>query len=108
MCFIVHRNIKDLNYLAGDGSAQTAQRADGAHVLIEQDPLPVIFFRDGILIREGPFRPFTQPDAVAFMRDLQDGYFPYELKFMFPEGVPFNITDRHLFGFPSDGMGCCF
>ena len=26
------RHIQDLNYLAGDGSAQTAQRADGAHV----------------------------------------------------------------------------
>ena len=35
------RHIKDLNYLAGDGSAQTAQRADGAHVLVEMDPLPL-------------------------------------------------------------------
>jgi hypothetical protein len=24
----------------------------------------------------------AQPDAIAFMKDLQDGYFPYELKFM--------------------------
>ena len=37
-------------------------------------------FRNGILIREGPFRPFTDKDAQAFMKDLQDGYFPYELK----------------------------
>ena len=61
---------------AGDGSAQTAQRADGAHVLVEMDPLPLTFFRNGILIREGPFRPFSKPDAKAFMKDLQDGYFP--------------------------------
>eukprot|EP01046_Picozoa_sp_COSAG06_P087927 COSAG06_NODE_34385_length_475_cov_1.167553_1_plen_86_part_10 len=32
---------------AGDGSAQTAQRADGAHVLVEMDPLPLTFFRNG-------------------------------------------------------------
>ena len=66
---------------AGDGSAQTAQRADGAHVLVEMDPLPLTFFRDGILIREGPFRPFSKPDAKAFMKDLQDGYFPYGFAF---------------------------
>eukprot|EP01046_Picozoa_sp_COSAG06_P075591 COSAG06_NODE_23700_length_683_cov_14.316781_1_plen_65_part_10 len=33
---------------AGDGSAQTAQRADGAHVLVEMDPLPLTFFRNGV------------------------------------------------------------
>ena len=38
------------------------------------------------MVRAGPFRPYTEPDARAFMRDLQDGYFPYELKFAFPEG----------------------
>ena len=27
-------------------------------------------------------------------RDLQDGYFPYELKFAFPDGVPLAVTDR--------------
>ena len=58
------------------------------------DPLPLTLFKNGLLIREGPFRPFTKPDAKAFMKDLQDGYFPYELKYAFPEGVPFSVDDR--------------
>jgi hypothetical protein len=37
----IHHHIRDLNYLAGDGSAHTARRADGAHVLVEQEPLPL-------------------------------------------------------------------
>ncbi|KAJ3279055.1 hypothetical protein HDU76_009652 [Blyttiomyces sp. JEL0837] len=29
------------------------------------------------------------------MRDIVDGYFPYELKDEYPDGVPFTLTDRH-------------
>ena len=54
---IMH-NVQELNYLAGDGSAKMARRADGAHVLVEQEALPLTLYRDGLMIREGPFRPY--------------------------------------------------
>jgi hypothetical protein len=34
------------------------------------------------------------PHNVAFLKDIVDGFFPYELKDEFPEGVPFKLIDK--------------
>jgi hypothetical protein len=47
-----------------------------------------------------------------FMRDLCDGYFPYELKEQYPDGVPFELVDKHhevyrrphLIGYAGEGF----
>ena len=43
-------NIHELNFLAGDGAGEVVKRADGAHVLQQQDPLPVTIYRNGLLV----------------------------------------------------------
>jgi hypothetical protein len=49
MAKIVH-NIRELNFLAGDGASEVVKRADGAHVLKQPDPLPVAIYRNGLLV----------------------------------------------------------
>lgn len=42
----------------------------------------------------GALRQYEEAGTAAFLRDLLDGYFPYELKHAFPEGVLFQVCDQ--------------
>ncbi len=89
----VKKNMEQLSYAAGEGKA-SFNKGGQVRRLGRAEELPVTFFRDGILIRKGPFRPYSDPEALAFLADLEDGYFPYELKDEYPQGVPFRLTDK--------------
>lgn len=52
----------------------------------EPDPIPLTFYSNGFVLFEGPFRPYSTPSSIPFVRDLVDGYFPYELKEQYPNG----------------------
>eukprot|EP00967_Tisochrysis_lutea_P156132 scaffold314006_cov28-Tisochrysis_lutea.AAC.1 len=88
----VRAAVLELNELAGAGSS-IVKREDGSHGL-QTKALPLVFWRDGLQVDNGPLRAYGAPDCAAFLRDLLDGYFPYELKHAFPDGVPFGVTDR--------------
>jgi len=55
--------------------------------------VPITLYRNGFKLFSGPFRPFTAQDSISFITDLCDGYFPYELKDRYPNGVLFKLTD---------------
>lgn len=40
-------------------------------------------------------RPYSEESALKFIRDILDGYFPYEFKKDYPNGIPFKVTDKH-------------
>ena len=62
------------------------------------DPVQLTLYANGILMFEGPFRPFTDPSTRACVQDIMDGYFPGELQKKYPDGVPFIvITSLFLF-----------
>uniref|UniRef100_A0A4W3KEK6 UBX domain-containing protein 11 n=1 Tax=Callorhinchus milii TaxID=7868 RepID=A0A4W3KEK6_CALMI len=42
----------------------------------------------------GPFRSFKEPSTQHCMQDFADGYFPSELQSKFPDGIPFQVSDR--------------
>ena len=88
----VRRAIDELNGIAS-GSGGIVRRRDGSHGFEEQ-ALSLTFWRDGLQVNNGPLREYGGAAATAFLRDLLDGYFPYELKHAFPEGVPFALVDR--------------
>jgi hypothetical protein len=71
--------------------------------------LLLLFWADGLQVDSGSMRAYGAPDCAAFMRDLLDGFFPYELKHAYPDGVPFGVTDRtdrrHAEGEPKE-WGC--
>jgi hypothetical protein len=53
-----------------------------------------MLYANGLMLFAGPFRDFREPTTQMFLKDVHDGYFPYELKERFPDGVPFAVTDR--------------
>ena len=65
--------------------------------------MALTLWRDGFAVDDGEFRGFEEEKNRAFVRDLVDGYFPYEFKDTHPEGVPFRLIDksdeRHDAGF---------
>uniref|UniRef100_A0A8C0IRJ9 UBX domain-containing protein 11 n=1 Tax=Chelonoidis abingdonii TaxID=106734 RepID=A0A8C0IRJ9_CHEAB len=42
----------------------------------------------------GPFRSYKEPSTQQCLQDIMDGYFPSELQTRYPDGVPFQVTDR--------------
>ncbi|XP_076456956.1 UBX domain-containing protein 11-like [Babylonia areolata] len=85
-------NIQDLNVIAGEGEARVQRTTDGAR-LKRQEHVPITFYANGMMMFEGPFRPYTEPTAVQCVQDFLDGYFPSELQLRYPEGVPFSVRD---------------
>lgn len=72
-------NIRDLNILAGEGVAQIKKTTDGARFEIPE-PVQLTVYANGILMFDGPFRPYTDPATRRCVHDLMDGYFPSELQ----------------------------
>ncbi|XP_067676082.1 UBX domain-containing protein 11-like [Haliotis asinina] len=94
-------NIRDLNVLAGEGEAKIQHTTDGARLRI-QDPVPLTLYANGIMLFNGPFRPFSDPETQLCVKDLSDGYFPSELQNRYPDGVPFKVTDLRKVSFRSE------
>ena len=57
-------------------------------------PLLIAFYKDGITLEGFPFRPYFSKEAQSILSDILDGYFPYDLKTKFPDGVPLKIKDH--------------
>lgn len=51
-------------------------------------------YRDGLMIKRGPFRPAGSDSFNSFTRDVMDGYFPSEFRDSSPDGVLIELTDR--------------
>ena len=57
------------------------------------DDVPIFFFANGLMIKGFPFYPYYSKQAQAILSDILDGYFPYDLKKDYPEGVPLKPVD---------------
>ncbi|XP_044290990.1 UBX domain-containing protein 11 [Varanus komodoensis] len=90
---LIFENLKDLNALAGEGMSKIEHTSGGAR-LRQMDSVPLTFYRNGIVMFNGPFRSYEEPSTQQCLRDLMDGYFPSELQRYFPDGVPFQVTDK--------------
>lgn len=87
-------NVKKLNHVAGEGQKEIVSGADGIRRLREKCTVSYIFYKNGIYARGGPLRPFNVRESKVLVRDLMDGYFPWELKDEYPEGVPLRVEMR--------------
>ncbi|NXE29159.1 UBX11 protein, partial [Ardeotis kori] len=90
---LILENVKDLNVLAGEGVSQIEHTPGGAR-LRQPEPLPLTLYQNGIVMFNGPFRPYEDPSAQQCLQDIMDGYFPSELQTRYPDGVPLQVTDR--------------
>ncbi|XP_074074125.1 UBX domain-containing protein 11 isoform X2 [Macrotis lagotis] len=87
-------NLQDLSLLAGEGQSLIHTSSSMA-VLKTPEPVPLTLYQNGIIMFNGPFRPFSDVSTQQCIQDILDGFFPSELKKIYPSGVPFKVTDRH-------------
>ncbi|NXA28415.1 UBX11 protein, partial [Ibidorhyncha struthersii] len=90
---LILENVKDLNVLAGEGISQIEHMPGGAR-LRQPEPLPLTLYQNGIIMFNGPFRPYEDPSTQQCLQDIMDGYFPSELQMRYPDGIPLQVTDR--------------
>jgi hypothetical protein len=81
------KNIDELNDMAPERDLRNGGFADAAEVM-------VVFYANGISVNRGPLRPYAWPLAQQFLKDLFDGYFPYEFKDAYPDGVRIRAVDK--------------
>ncbi|XP_072465548.1 UBX domain-containing protein 11 isoform X5 [Notamacropus eugenii] len=85
-------NLRDLSLLAGEGQSLVHTSSSMA-VLKTPEPVPLTLYQNGIIMFNGPFRPFSDVSTQQCIQDILDGFFPSELKKVYPSGVPFQVTD---------------
>jgi len=90
---------EELNVLAGSGQAKVVLsegpgRGGQMAKLSYDEGLPLSVYKDGLLIRRGPFRSFTDANTQGFVRDVLDGYFPAEFREQYPDGIIFDVVDK--------------
>ena len=98
----VRRAVSELNALA-NGEEQIVRKKDGSHGFVTPS-LTLTFWKEGLQLDDGNLRKYDEGEATSFLRDMLDGYFPYELKHAFPEGVIFAVADNtsRCFGTPAE------
>ncbi|XP_018974910.2 UBX domain-containing protein 11 isoform X2 [Cyprinus carpio] len=90
---LVLQNIQELNMVAGEGESHVTAVPGGAK-LTQQSSIPLWLYKNGIVMFSGPFRSYQDPRTQEFIQDLVDGFFPSELQERFPNGVPFQVSDK--------------
>ncbi|XP_077881795.1 UBX domain-containing protein 11 isoform X10 [Ictidomys tridecemlineatus] len=97
-------SLQDLSELVVEGDTQVTPVPGGAR-LHALEPIPLKLYRNGIMMFDGPFRPFYDPSTQRCLRDILDGFFPSELQRLYPDGVPFKVSDLRNQVYPEDGLG---
>uniref|UniRef100_A0A8D2KUJ1 UBX domain protein 11 n=1 Tax=Varanus komodoensis TaxID=61221 RepID=A0A8D2KUJ1_VARKO len=59
---LIFENLKDLNALAGEGMSKIEHTSGGAR-LRQMDSVPLTFYRNGIVMFNGPFRSYEEPST---------------------------------------------
>ncbi|XP_020951284.1 UBX domain-containing protein 11 isoform X6 [Sus scrofa] len=96
-------SLKDLSELVVDSDTQvTPVPSRVPHHALE--PIPLKLYRNGIMMFDGPFRPFYAPSTQRCLRDILDGFFPSELQRLYPDGVPFKVSDLRDQVYPENGL----
>jgi hypothetical protein len=102
--------VAELNRIISSEPAQIKvdverRKARLQHATEAVEHIPVTFYRNGLMIKRGPFREHSAPSCVAFVRDIMDGYFPSEFRREYPDGVVLELKDRHNEDFSSSSAG---
>ncbi|XP_008584359.1 PREDICTED: UBX domain-containing protein 11 isoform X2 [Galeopterus variegatus] len=96
-------SLQDLSELVAEGDTQVMPVPGGARLRV-LEPIPLKLYRNGIMMFDGPFRPFHDPSTQRCLRDILDGFFPSELQRLYPDGVPFKVSDLRNQVYLEDGL----
>jgi len=100
----MHEKVESLNAMVEKAGARIMRdRIGGAvHARIVADdalPLPLTFFQDGVKLGSLSFHEYSSRETQLLLRDVLDGYFPYVLKDLYPDGVAMKVVDRMAYTF---------
>ena len=89
-------SIAELNAVAGDGKSSVVVGPNGERRLETPSAKTLTLFADGFVVDDdvSAFRAFADGKNRSYIRDLLDGFFPYEYKEAHPNGVPFKLVDK--------------
>ena len=59
------------------------------------DNILITYYRNGLMVKRGPFRPINSDSYFTFMKDITDGFFPSEFRKEYPDGVLLDLKDMH-------------
>ena len=92
----VARRIEELNMgLQQEGvPANEVYKDNGVHRLRMAEPLLIGFYSDGIAIQGHKFFPYKSKESIQILGDILDGYFPFVLKFKYPNGTYMKVVDK--------------
>jgi UBX domain-containing protein 11 len=88
---ILTRRIEELNFIAEKNKIVNSH---GVNKFKKHDDFPIWFFKNGLILKGFPFYPYYSKEAQSVLSDILDGYFPYDLKKIYPDGVPLKPIDR--------------
>ena len=63
----------------------------------------LVYYKNGLMVKRGPFRAADSKSYKIFVDDIVDGYFPSEYKEEYPDGVIFDLLDKHWYEYET---GC--
>jgi hypothetical protein len=90
---VIERRIHELNIVAEKDAARWVSQGS-VHRFKAPESICITFFKNGLIMQGYPFRPYSSKEAQSLLSDILDGYFPYDLKKKYPDGVPLRSVDR--------------
>lgn len=96
------QRIQELNDLINSEPAQVRREKHNHRQARLMQPseffesVPITVYSNGIMLKRGPFRTVDSPGYNSLVRDVLDGYFPSDLRQDHPDGVIFDLFDKHL------------
>ena len=88
---VLTKRIEELNFIAE--KQKIVKNRDGLHQFQKVNDQLIFFFKNGLIVKGFPFYPYYSKEAQSVLSDILDGYFPYDLKKKFPDGVPLKPVD---------------
>lgn len=88
---VLKRHAKILSDHVGVKGVVTKGKRGG---IKEREVVRIIVYKNGICVNGGIFRKFGCPLCDSVLKDIADGYYPYEFKQKYPDGFPIEIIDQ--------------
>ena len=90
---VLARRVQELNIIAEQDAGRWVAQGN-MRQFKALDSVPIFFFQNGLVLKGFPFRPYSSHEAQSLLSDLLDGFFPYDLKKKYPDGVPLSVVDK--------------
>lgn len=90
---VLERRIQELNMVAEKDASRWV--AEGAvHRFKAPESISIAFYKNGLILQGFQFKPYSSNEAQSILSDILDGYFPYDLKRKYPDGIPLRLVDK--------------